>query len=156
MKPKNGSLNMLRIGVLLTILFLVTGKMRAGEGSGVSLNEPSVECFDPGEEGETLYSRAAEVSKTEELVVIAVYVSKGGSEKAINHAKRLAGALTKVGVLCRIIVQTHDEEGVGFSFYANGFGVYNDELGEKGVFSPRSAIRILPKVLAQHRAQVAE
>ncbi len=127
-----------------------------GEGSRRGVTEPSIESFVEGDKGETLYSRAAQVSAAESVVAIAIYVSEGGRDKAIHHASRIVGALVKVDVPCRIIVQTHSGEGVGFSFYAKGFGVFDDMLGEKGVFGPRNAIRILPKVVAQHRAQVAE
>ena len=139
--------------IVPTVVLLTAENLEAEEGSVVSSNDPVVESFAPGDNGQTLYSRAAQVSQKDRVVAIATYVSKAGRKKAIDHAKKMVRALTKIGIQCQIIVQTHDGKGVGFSFYANGFGVYDDDLGEKGVFSPRNAIRILPKVVAQHRAE---
>lgn len=125
----------------------------AGEGERPIVEQPAAEWFVDNKNGETLYSRAAEISKTNKTVVIAIYVSKEGYEKAVSHASKISEALNKVGTSSKTIVQIHDGEGVGFSYYASGFGVYDSDLGDKGVFSPKNAIRILPKVVALQRSQ---
>lgn len=128
-------------------------QVRAAEGRVITKSDSAVDWFLESRTGETLYSWAVRSSKTHDNVAIAIYVSKVGSQKAIDHGKKMAHALSKVGISSQIIVQTHDGAGVGFSFYVKGFGVYDDSLGDKGVYSPRNAIRILPKVVAHQRAQ---
>ena len=103
---------------------------------------------------ETLYSYCASQSKAYRNVSIAIYVSRRARDRAVDHARKIRAALKGVGIESQIVVETHDKSGIGFSYYVNGFGAYDESLGKNGVYGFKNSIKVLPKVVAMFRAQI--
>lgn len=124
----------------------------SGSGGPEPAGSVAVELFRE-RDGETLYSRSAAQSKAHGNVSVAIYVSGVAKNRAIEHAKKICNALKGVGISSQILVQIHEGSGVGFSYYVNGLGVFDESLGKNGVYGFRNSIRVLQKAVAMHRAQ---